>query len=189
MKYHRAMRMVALLLALAGTAHAESPAELEAKQHFMAGQKAESAARWSEALAEYQKSYSLSKYPALIYKVALCHDQLGQRSEAIAAYEQYLREDPATQRRAGVEDRIAKLKAELAPKPVEAKPIVAEKPAPAEQRTPVYKKWWLWTIVGVVVVGGVAVGLGVGLTQNQIQHEPGWNPDFEIGPPQALVSF
>jgi hypothetical protein len=30
-------------------------------------------------------------------------------------------------------------------------------------KTPVYKKWWLWTIVGVVVVG-VAVGASVGAT-------------------------
>jgi tetratricopeptide (TPR) repeat protein len=29
--------------------------------------------------------------------------------------------------------------------------------------TPVYKKWWLWTIVGVAAVG-LGVGLGVGLT-------------------------
>ena len=34
------------------------------------------------------------------------------------------------------------------------------------QPTPVYKKWWLWTAVGVVVVAGVGVGLGVGLTRN-----------------------
>jgi hypothetical protein len=31
------------------------------------------------------------------------------------------------------------------------------------KKTPVYKKWWLWTIVGVAVVG-VTVGLAVGLS-------------------------
>ena len=36
--------------------------------------------------------------------------------------------------------------------------------APAKEPTPVYKKWWLWTIVSVVVVGGaLGVGLGLGL--------------------------
>ncbi len=35
-------------------------------------------------------------------------------------------------------------------------------PAPS---TPVYKKWWLWTIVGVAVVGvGLGAGLGLGLS-------------------------
>ncbi len=36
--------------------------------------------------------------------------------------------------------------------------------APPRARTPVYKKWWLWTTVGVVAVG-VGVGLGIGLTR------------------------
>jgi hypothetical protein len=36
--------------------------------------------------------------------------------------------------------------------------------APPPRKTPVYKKWWLWTAVGGVVVVGVAVGLGVGLS-------------------------
>jgi hypothetical protein len=33
-------------------------------------------------------------------------------------------------------------------------------------RQPVYKKWWLWTIVVGVVAVGVGVGLGVGLTSS-----------------------
>ncbi|HEY1584446.1 MAG TPA: hypothetical protein VGH63_02090 [Polyangia bacterium] len=39
--------------------------------------------------------------------------------------------------------------------------------APArEERTPIYKKWWLWTAVGVVVVGaGLGLGLGLGLSK------------------------
>ncbi len=36
--------------------------------------------------------------------------------------------------------------------------------APAEKPKPVYKKWWLWTIVGVVIVGG-AVAAAVLTTQ------------------------
>jgi hypothetical protein len=43
---------------------------------------------------------------------------------------------------------------------------IASAPAPVERRaTPAYKKWWLWTIVGVVVVGA-AVGVGVGVSQS-----------------------
>ncbi len=34
-------------------------------------------------------------------------------------------------------------------------------PAAAETPTPLYKKWWLWTIVGAVVVAGVGAGVGV----------------------------
>jgi hypothetical protein len=39
--------------------------------------------------------------------------------------------------------------------------VVLEKPV---SKTPAYKQWWPWTILGVVVAG-TAVGLGVGLTQ------------------------
>lgn len=38
--------------------------------------------------------------------------------------------------------------------------------APRSERTPVYKRWWLWTIVGVVVVGAVT-GTVVALNAKQ----------------------
>jgi hypothetical protein len=40
------------------------------------------------------------------------------------------------------------------------------------RHTPVYKKWWLWTIVGVVAVGA-GVGLGVGLSSSSTRSYPG----------------
>jgi hypothetical protein len=183
--------VVAGVLLAALAARAESPAEQEAKQHFLTGQKAFDAARWSDALAEFKASYALSKYPALIYKIALCHDQLGEPEAALAAYEQYLREDPQTQRRAGVEERIGRLERQLAkpapPRRVETPPPVATPAVRVEAHTtPLYKKWWLWTIVGVAVAGGVAVGLGVGLTQGGVSRDYPWNPDVTIGPPQAI---
>jgi hypothetical protein len=51
--------------------------------------------------------------------------------------------------------------------------------APVEEhRTPVYKKWWLWTIVGGVVVAAVVVGVAVG-----VATQPGFNPSLpDTGP-------
>jgi tetratricopeptide (TPR) repeat protein len=44
--------------------------------------------------------------------------------------------------------------------------LTASAPARRES-TPVYKKWWLWTAVGVVAVGvGLGVGLGLGLSSS-----------------------
>jgi tetratricopeptide (TPR) repeat protein len=51
------------------------------------------------------------------------------------------------------------------PAPSPALQLTRSSATPTE-RTPVYKKWWLWTIVGGVVVVGVGVGLGIGLTAN-----------------------
>ena len=39
-------------------------------------------------------------------------------------------------------------------------------PAPADDSHEVYEEWWLWTIVGVVVVG-TAVGVGVGVAASE----------------------
>ena len=51
---------------------------------------------------------------------------------------------------------------------------------PSPPREPIYKKWWLWTAAGAVVVVAVVVGVSVGVASNS-------HPDFkptgpEIGP-------
>jgi len=41
-------------------------------------------------------------------------------------------------------------------------------PAPPERaRTPLYKKWWLWTTVGIVAAGAVGVSVGVGVAASR----------------------
>jgi tetratricopeptide (TPR) repeat protein len=42
--------------------------------------------------------------------------------------------------------------------------LTASAPARDEQK-PAYKKWWVWTIVGGVVVGGAAAGLAIAFTR------------------------
>ena len=39
----------------------------------------------------------------------------------------------------------------------------AENQKDDKEKKPVYKEWWLWTVVGVVVAGGVAAGVVCGL--------------------------
>jgi uncharacterized protein (DUF983 family) len=50
------------------------------------------------------------------------------------------------------------------------------------ERTPVYKKWWLWTIVGVVVVG-VVVPVAV------VFGGPAWTNVPNQGPGAALSAM
>jgi tetratricopeptide (TPR) repeat protein len=56
-----------------------------------------------------------------------------------------------------------------APAPAAAAPAattaLVTTPAPPA-KTPVYKKWWLWTTLVLVVGAGVGVGLGLALTQD-----------------------
>lgn len=48
--------------------------------------------------------------------------------------------------------------------------LTAAAPAPARIDKPAYKKWWVWTLVGVVVAGGAAAGIAVALTSDPKQH-------------------
>jgi tetratricopeptide (TPR) repeat protein len=162
--------LIAALVLLLSTAmaRAESPAEREARQRYTHAQKLADSGHWADALDEYQRAYELSKYPALLYRIALCQDQLGHTAEALASYKQFLAEEPSSERRASVEQRISVLEAQQQ-QPNAPAPVVTPAPAPAPvaagippRKTPVYKKWWLWTLVGVAAAG-VAVGVGVGV--------------------------
>lgn len=64
---------------------------------------------------------------------------------------------------------ITEVEVELVPEP-EAPPIeITPDPSPPPPTRPsVVRQWWFWTIIGAVVVGGVATGLGVGLTREQV---------------------
>jgi tetratricopeptide (TPR) repeat protein len=70
--------------------------------------------------------------------------------------------------------------ARTTPPPAEPQPTATAHPAvvaqpvaarPAE-RTPVYKRWWLWTVVGVVVAGAVVTGAVVATTPNDAPSPP-----------------
>lgn len=176
----RGLVAVLLLLGLGAPAWAESPAEREARQRYARAQKLADGGHWAEALDEYQRSYELSRYPALLYRIALCQDQLGRAADAVKSYKQFLVEEPSSDRRAGAEARIAALEREtgappLAP-PTENANVNANASvnANARPRTPAYQNWWVWTIVGVVAAGAaVGIGVGVALTPPKFQSDLG----------------
>lgn len=58
--------------------------------------------------------------------------------------------------------------------------VAAPAPAPTSEQ-PIYKKWWLWTAVGVVVLGGVitAIALSSGSSSP-------WNTAPDLGPGAGL---
>ncbi|HEX4462903.1 MAG TPA: hypothetical protein VIA18_33245, partial [Polyangia bacterium] len=105
--------------------------------------------------------------------------QLGDKPQALRFYRTYLIKVPQASNRTEVLDMIARLERASAeaqamktsppqvvivqpdalhPAPVAGNALVAT--APPRAPTPIYKRWCLWTAVGVVAVG---VGLGVGI--------------------------
>jgi tetratricopeptide (TPR) repeat protein len=113
---------VAIMLALSAGAYADNrdtarQAAKEGTKHFDLGE-------WDEALKSFKRAYMLYEDPTLLWWIAECHRELGQKGEAIRAYKNYLRRAPDAANRADVEQAISKLEAQHdnAPPPVAPPP-------------------------------------------------------------------
>lgn len=199
-----------LLVASSAWAGPEDARLAEAKQHYESGLAHFNLQEYKQAIDEFQAAYRLKPDPVFLYNLGQAY-RLDQNPErALYFYRAYLRSVPDAANRQEVEDRIASLenliaqqksvqtappdhtlppaeKPATAPEPVAQKkaPIVAnvEQPVapPPAAKPPIYKRWWLWTIVGVVAAGA-AVGIAVGVTQSG----PAFNAGLGTIGPAAL---
>lgn len=180
--------IVALLIAWAPLANAQ-PDKARAREYYREATQHYKLGEYTEALAAFKLAYRSFEDPSFLFNIGQCLRQLNEKQEAIRFYKTYLHDAPNTPDREEVEHTIAMLQdalekenaAKKAPPPATqlaqpseatstttkptttAPALVATSSAPPTRR-PVYKRWWLWTAVGVVVAAG-AVGLGVGLSQ------------------------
>jgi tetratricopeptide (TPR) repeat protein len=177
-----------------------------ARKYYQRGVAHYNLTEYREAIVEFEAAYRLRPDPVFLYNLAQSYRLSNQPELALQFYKTYLRAESRAANRREVENRIADLERLLQAKqhiqrppdttlsPGERKagePEVAEKTAPvliAQPKvnvlnkepppTPVYKKWWLWTVVGVAAAG-VAVGVGVGVTQGA--HYPNSYPTLAFG--------
>jgi tetratricopeptide (TPR) repeat protein len=193
------------LLLVAATAAADAQRQRaktlyqQATSHYAIGD-------FVHAADEYEEAYTLKPDPALLYNAAQARRMSGANEKALVLYRNYVSLYPNEQSVAAAREQIDKLKEAIAaaekaknqppaeqPKTAEPKSqIQSAKPAPpetaaqaqapaAEHKTPVYKKWWLWTIVGVVVAGGV-------VTAAVLATRPGnWANEPTVGPGAAAA--
>jgi tetratricopeptide (TPR) repeat protein len=185
------LRAIALLVAVAVAAPSHAADDVgTARKLFQSGTKHFDLGEYEQALADFKEAYRIKDDPVLLYNIGQALRMLKRNDEALRAYKTYLSRSSDQTHRGDVEQKIAALQeavdkqnrateipphdvlhngADNAPSPptppnqttLSTNNIVAEKTQPQ----PVYKKWWVWTIVGGVVVAGVAVGLGVGLSR------------------------
>jgi tetratricopeptide (TPR) repeat protein len=163
------------------SAPAPSSGEQVARTHFAKGEKAFSIGRFAEALEAYEKAYEALPLPAFVFNIAQCHRNLGQHERAIFFYRRYLALEPNPPNRGLVQELISEEQLRLddeeaaarraakpvppiealgAPAPVEAEVSDrAPPPAPEDDSTPLLRRWWVWGIVGGVVVTGVTAAL------------------------------
>ena len=177
----RGMIIVAALVAcVAAPARADDAAD--AREHFQKGRTLYDVGKFDDAAREFEAPYQIKPDPVLLFNLAQAYRFAGKSQPALIAYRSYLRNLPEARNRAQVEASIAELQrivdeqqhAQKSP-PVEtltpgqpvAPPVVIATPEPRAlpAKTPLYKRWWVWTAVGAVAATGLAVGLGVGLSQ------------------------
>jgi tetratricopeptide (TPR) repeat protein len=179
-------RLLFLLMTLAVPSRADDLDSQAAKKHYAEGSKAFSLGELDRAVEEYKAAYNLAPEPALLYNIGQAFRLGGKLRQAQFFYRSYLHSLPNAENRAEVEGRIKaieeQLRAEKAvtnqpPNTTAPEPQAAPQASPAPQvietaktpvetapRTPLVKRWWLWTAVGVAAGVALGVGLGVGLT-------------------------
>jgi tetratricopeptide (TPR) repeat protein len=171
----------------AGAQQDTSFVEEEARSLFAAGRAAYADGRYGKAIEHFQRAYEISGHPELLYNIGQAADRLRRDEEALAAFTEFLERLPDTGHRREVENRISALRAAIAsressaapreeppgPEVAAAQPIEpdeAKEPAvtftpdaePKERRS-IARKWWFWTITGVILAGaGVGLGLALG---------------------------
>jgi tetratricopeptide (TPR) repeat protein len=191
--YDRQVRwLLALSMLLVATpilAAPATPGEVTAKQHYEAGTTAFNLGDFQKAVVEYKAAYQLRQDPVFLYNIAQAYRLANDLPNALFFYRSYLSNSPGAPNRKEVEGRIEALDKEVrhqretatappnspampsgeqtAGRPPATEPpasVASTPPARSEaEATPVYKKWWLWTAVGGVVVVGVALGVGLGV--------------------------
>jgi tetratricopeptide (TPR) repeat protein len=171
---------------------ASSPKErmAEVREHYESGMAHYNLKEYKAAIDEFSAAYRIKPDPALLYNLAQAYRLADDPDQALHFYRTYLRSVPEASNRTEVQERIAALEKAIADKKAAAEvseaPVVTTPAAPAPQlatatptqqptsatphvtKQPAYKKWWVWTVAGVAA-GGLAVGLGVGLTQSRGQ--------------------
>jgi tetratricopeptide (TPR) repeat protein len=191
---------VGAAVAAPGAARADDAA---AKAAFLEGERAFELGKFEEAIAAYERAFSLDPQPAFVFNIALAHrrqyeldGKLEHLLRARELYRNYLRLDPASPRRAGVEKILLELGAKIdaaraqpgppapaaatPPPPAAARPgpapsLLEARPAPSEPRES-HAVWW--------VVGGAALVAAAAITVLLVAaHDRG--PSFD-GPPVDL---
>jgi tetratricopeptide (TPR) repeat protein len=166
--------VIAFVLAGAFSARADNVTD-DAVRFYQRATTAFALGRFAEAAADYERAFELKPDAALLFDAAQAHLRAGNRARALELYRNYLglyRE--RTEHRAYVEKQMTSLKAELAAEAEAKRRAVATDAATKKQvvSAPVvvgappleHRRRWVWPVVAAsVVVGALAIGLGVGL--------------------------
>ena len=145
-----------------------SPQEAEMQAHRAVGHRLYRLGRYEEAVAAFRRAYEVKADARLLFDIAECYREMGAVDQALFYYDRYLAGWPDAFDRAEVDEKVAELEAMrggTAPRTAVAARrrhplmIVESPPSKPRQAPRLWQRWWFWTAVGVVVLGGVGVGV------------------------------
>lgn len=132
------------------------------------GIKAHNQMRYAEAVELYQQAFARVADPRLLVLMGRSKFKMGDAAEALSFYNRALPTITDADERVPLDRFIAEAQTRLpasASKPSrqapEVAPLLPSRMTLTEPKA-VYKKWWLWTVVGTAAAGtAVAIALGV----------------------------
>jgi len=151
----RLLFAVPLLLGLAALSPAASADVVRAREHNQTAKRLFSLGLFEQAATEYTRAFQEDPRPAFLFNLAQCHKRLPGREHlerAIFYYKSFLQNDPTSKLREHVEGELARLERQLRA----LAPLALKDTRPSPKRTPIYKRWWFWTLIGAAVAGATA---------------------------------
>lgn len=106
------LRLVLVLAALAASSGVAVADDRDiAREAFREGTRQFDLGEFQNALAAFKKAYLHHEDPAILYNIAQCQRQLGEKAEALRSYRVFLSKEPNTPERPQIEKIIAELQA------------------------------------------------------------------------------
>jgi hypothetical protein len=144
----RLLLILGLAAALAGSAQAAPADNPAAKAAFTEGERNFQLGKFDAAIDAYERAYGLDPQPAFLFNIALSHrrqyeidGRIDHLARARELYRNYLKLEPQTTHKAGVEKLIAELTAKIdlarvTQEPAPVSPAAAPDSAPARALPP-----------------------------------------------------
>jgi len=165
-------------------AAAAKPADVEVDEHVAQGHRLYQLGRYQEAIAEYRRAYELRAEPQFLFQIAESYRQLGASEQALFYYDRYLAGAPTGADRDTAEERVTELESLRARPPSPTTPGLVGTPGPGptegakKQPKPLWRRWWLWTAIGVAVAAGATAAALSGRSETPVPSTALGNKGF-----------
>jgi tetratricopeptide (TPR) repeat protein len=191
MRFYSALAISIALPLVATVARADDQARIKANEYFRLGGTEYKLGNFNKALDYFKKTFQLVDSPSVILNMGQCYRQLNQPEKALFNYKLYLSEWKSrnpdkeapffTEVQGHIKTVKAALKSTQEKKEKDKRHVpLYDKDATAnavpEATIPVYKKWWLWTIVGAVVVAGAVTVTAIATAPEGVRAPTGTMP-------------